>query len=210
MGHSRMGHGLTYSTVHCTFAGPAAPAGFTAFPGHCVGPKPGHTDCTSTGDGWQIEGGVCADSDVGKCATSTSEKCLANPACHAFALHAGGKDCTKVGAKMMYKLVRLGVNSTVANSGWVSYARPGSAPRAPAHPDAGGSTIHRSADPAGPFLPVASEGYTGCNNPSPFVHQNGTLFLACTWSLHSAPRPEGPWRTVAALRPPSTNTRHWE
>lgn len=75
----------------------------------------------------------------------------------------------------------------------------------------GGSTIHRSTDPDGPFLPVVAEGYTGCNNPSPFLHENGTLYLACTWSLHSAPRPEGPWREVITFKGPhSTRTRHWE
>lgn len=53
--------------------------------------------------------------------------------------------------------------------------------------------------PSGPFMPVEMHGSFGggCNNPSPFQHPNGTIFLACTWSLHrtlgSSHTPEGPW-----------------
>ena len=88
---------------------------------------------------------------------------------------------------------------------------PRPAPPAPPRPGGGGSEIHRSTDPSGPFLPVIATDYPYCNNPSPFVHKNGTLYLACKWSLHSAPRPEGPWKTVhAQLGPPSSATRHLE
>ncbi len=72
------------------------------------------------------------------------------------------------------------------------------------------SHIHRSVDPYGPFLPLAVETYPECNNPGPFLHQNGTLYLVCTWSLHSAPRPEGPWMHVVDLKPPSSDKRRWE
>jgi hypothetical protein len=194
---------------------PAAPAGYTAFPSHCVGPVPGRSDCTASGDGWQIGGGDCGSDDVKTCAASASRKCEVDLECHAFALHVGNKQCTvpKAGAVSIgYKLMRLGLNSTVPNSGWIAYAKPGAAPRAPVKPKgATGSKIHRSIDPAGPFLPVVVQGKEpGCNNPSPFLHANGTLFMACTWALHSAPRPEGPWGNPITLSPPSTNTRHWE
>jgi hypothetical protein len=63
----------------------------------------------------------------------------------------------------------------------------------------GGSTLHRATSPAGPFLPVS--GGPGGNNPSPFLHPNGTLFLADTWTLRSAPRPEGPWSNPIQLEP---------
>lgn len=201
---------------------PAAPAGFSVFPGHCVGADHRRSDCTSSGDGWQIEGGDCRSGNIHDCAAQVSKQCQRNPACHSFALHTSGNDCQNPsGTKILYKLMRLGANSTVKNSGWVSYVRPGAAPKGPAHPHppgppsppspaAGGSKIHRSTDPFGPFLPVIATDYPECNNPSPFLHKNGTLFLACTWSLHSAPRPEGPWKHVADLRPPANATRHWE
>ena len=74
-----------------------------------------------------------------------------------------------------------------------------------------GSHIHRSIDgPGGPYIPVIVDSYPSCNNPGPFLHPNGTLFLICTWSLHAAPRPEGPWRKVVDFKVPTTNTRHWE
>ena len=60
--------------------------------------------------------------------------------------------------------------------------------------------MHESATLAGPFTPVAAHRVGGkawvpCNNPSPALGPNGTLWLACAWSLrasHSG-RPEGPW-----------------
>ena len=69
-----------------------------------------------------------------------------------------------------------------------------------AHTVDGGSEIHQSSSPFGPFTPVATS-LPVCNNPSPFIHPNGTLFVACNnppWSLHrSAGGPAGPWVTVA-------------
>ena len=56
----------------------------------------------------------------------------------------------------------------------------------PPPPPGSGSPLHRASSPEGPFLPIESEGYGSCNNPSPFVHPNGTLFLVCTWSIRSA------------------------
>ena len=76
---------------------------------------------------------------------------------------------------------------------------------------AGGSTLHRSSGPDGPFEPV-SVAPTGCNNPSPVVHPNGTLFLFCTWSIRASlsGSPEGPWGAPRKLSPPTTTARHWE
>lgn len=78
-----------------------------------------------------------------------------------------------------------------------------------------GSAIHRASGLDGTFEPVPLTDYPACNNPSPFVHPNGTLFVACTWSLRSAPRPEGPWSSDMHLNigsaPNIDNvTRHWE
>jgi hypothetical protein len=46
--------------------------------------------------------------------------------------------------------------------------------------------------PAGPFFPVQMKAGSfgpSCNNPSPFAHPNGTIYLACTWSLRKAETP---------------------
>ena len=55
--------------------------------------------------------------------------------------------------------------------------------------------IHTAASPEGPFTPVhvTPTPWSPCNNPAPAVHPNGTVYLACAWSLRRAPSPEGPW-----------------
>lgn len=73
-----------------------------------------------------------------------------------------------------------------------------------------GSQIHKSIHPGGPFSPVQAGGWNGCNNPSPFVAPNGTLFVVCTWSIRHAPKPEGPWSKPIPLHPPNKKDRHWE
>ena len=56
----------------------------------------------------------------------------------------------------------------------------------------GGSTLHVATSPYGPFSPVVGEGEapSGCNNPSPVLHPNGTLFLFCKWSIRASARSE--------------------
>eukprot|EP00937_MAST-01D_sp_MAST-1D-sp2_P006230 g6230.t1 len=75
----------------------------------------------------------------------------------------------------------------------------------------GGSTLHRASGPDGPFQPVAGAP-SGCNNPSPARHPNGTLYLFCTWSIRASQSgtPEGPWDAPVAVHPPNSNARHWE
>jgi hypothetical protein len=58
-----------------------------------------------------------------------------------------------------------------------------------------GSTIHASPTPDGPFLPIKTS-FPPCNNPSPWVMNNGTIVVLCTWSIHAADALEGPWRTI--------------
>eukprot|EP00040_Diaphanoeca_grandis_P031060 m.185024 g.185024 ORF g.185024 m.185024 type:complete len:459 (-) comp32214_c9_seq1:62-1438(-) len=71
-------------------------------------------------------------------------------------------------------------------------------------------TIHKAASPNGDFVPIDAVGYPSCNNPSPFQHANGTLFVACKWGFFSAPKPEGPWTRAATLQPPNVANRTWE
>eukprot|EP01043_Picozoa_sp_COSAG02_P055807 COSAG02_NODE_6531_length_3514_cov_2.254173_1_plen_330_part_00 len=62
------------------------------------------------------------------------------------------------------------------------------------------STLHRAPHPDGPWVPVPHP--PACNNPSPFLAPNGTLFMACTWKILSALRPEGPWTLVTEIETP--------
>jgi len=80
-----------------------------------------------------------------------------------------------------------------------------------------GSVLHRSRTPAGPWTPVvlaAGANLRACNNPSPYVHPNGTLFVLCKWFFQTAPRPEGPYTDpipVSVGGPNELNiSRNWE
>ena len=73
-----------------------------------------------------------------------------------------------------------------------------------------GGVVHKSSSPDGPFEAIAPTNYPQCNNPSPFLEPNGTLFLLCKWSLYSAPAVEGPWSHVANVKVPDSAARKWE
>jgi hypothetical protein len=80
------------------------------------------------------------------------------------------------------------------------YPRAGARPPPPppaAAAAVGGSTVHTAASPAGPWSPVQMllAPAAHCNNPSPFLHPNGTLYLACTWTLRRSlsGAAAGPW-----------------
>jgi hypothetical protein len=60
----------------------------------------------------------------------------------------------------------------------------------------GAGQIHKSSSPEGPYKPVKlPTGWKACNNPSPFVTANGTVYCMCAWRIMHADRPEGPWHT---------------
>ncbi len=42
----------------------------------------------------------------------------------------------------------------------------------------GGSTIHVATSLDGPWSPLAND-LGGCNNPAPWVHPNGTIYIGC-------------------------------
>lgn len=71
-------------------------------------------------------------------------------------------------------------------------------PRSSAASGCVGSILHRSTTPAGPWTPVTlskDANFQHCDNPAPYVHPNGTIFVVCsrTWTIRSAAHPEGPW-----------------
>ena len=67
----------------------------------------------------------------------------------------------------------------------------------------GRSPTHAGCDGCAAAAVVASR------SPSPLVHPNGTVFLACTWSLRHAARPEGPYSVPHAIQPAGAVGRYW-
>ena len=176
---------------------PAAPEGFSLTPGACI--SAGGCNGTHCNCGAALASGDCEGAE--QCVAEAAKRCAAMAGCRGFAV--GGRsaaaDCG--GNVTRWMLSSSGAGSAVPNMQWSAYLGPeGPPPRAP-------STLHVATHPEGPWTPVM--GAPHCNNPSPFVHPNGTLFLACTWKLYSAPGLDGPWSDGVAI--PVTGGRgHWE
>jgi hypothetical protein len=68
------------------------------------------------------------------------------------------------------------------------------------------SNIHTSSSPEGPFVGLDTTfNKLHCNNPAPFVLANGTIVVACGFTIYAADALEGPWRRVGSASPtPST------
>eukprot|EP00035_Acanthoeca_spectabilis_P011694 m.206085 g.206085 ORF g.206085 m.206085 type:complete len:564 (-) comp15424_c0_seq2:110-1801(-) len=188
---------------------PPAPPLYTLSPGHCVGPDPTSPNCAGMGDHpeYQLAHGKCPFT-LSQCVANLTAQCNAIPSCRAVAFMVSEGRCAEA-TGVEYKLLRLGSGNLTGNPEWTVYSTPGDGPvppgptpPPPSPPGPPSSRIHRAEGPGGPFLPVDAVGYPGCNNPSPFLHLNGTLYVVCTWKLLRAPRPEGPWTAVTALHPP--------
>ena len=59
-----------------------------------------------------------------------------------------------------------------------------------------GSTIHVSKSLDGPWLPLENN-LGSCNNPAPWVHPNGTIYVGCGGSFKRAESVQGPYYEVA-------------
>jgi len=66
-------------------------------------------------------------------------------------------------------------------------------------PEAAGSTIHVSKSLNGPWKPLQGNTLGDCNNPAPWVHRNGTIFILCGDAMKRSENIAGPWRTVSTL-----------
>ena len=136
---------------------PPAPEGFHASPASCIG-LGAHSKACASWAPYQIEHGGCTAGSLTACVGWTAAKCEAHPDCHSFAFNSGcgggGGLLPLDGARnatVWYQLFRLGMNSTVHNSEWVAYAKPGHAaglppprplppgphPHPPPHPPSG-------------------------------------------------------------------------
>jgi hypothetical protein len=63
----------------------------------------------------------------------------------------------------------------------------------------GGSTIHVSSSLDGPWKPLSPNTLGGCNNPAPWVHPNGTIYIVCGNAFKRAASISGPWTTVSTF-----------
>lgn len=70
---------------------------------------------------------------------------------------------------------------------------------AAAHASGGGSTIHVSKSLDGPWEPLQPNTLGSCNNPAPWVHSNGTVFIVCGGEMKRAESISGPWTTVSTF-----------
>ena len=74
---------------------------------------------------------------------------------------------------------------------------------------AGGSTIHVSKSLDGPWEPLPTT-LGGCNNPAPWVHPNGTIFVGCGGAFKRAESLAGPFTTVASFPMSGGPEGHYE
>lgn len=64
-----------------------------------------------------------------------------------------------------------------------------------------GSSIHISQSLDGPWVPLETNSLNSCNNPSPYVHRNGTIFIVCNNNrLLRSMSISGPWTVVTSLQ----------
>ena len=66
-------------------------------------------------------------------------------------------------------------------------------------PAAAGSTIHVANSLDGPWTPLEPNTLGGCNNPAPWVHQNGTIYCLCGSAVLRANSISGPWEHISSL-----------
>jgi hypothetical protein len=64
-----------------------------------------------------------------------------------------------------------------------------------------GSNIHVSSSLYGPWTPLSNTNFGACNNPAPWVHPNGTIYIACVGGgvLKRASHIAGPYTQIATF-----------
>jgi hypothetical protein len=155
------------------------------------GPQPANNACNATPAGWMCSVGTCMGAG-GNCGTSLAEPtlrcddtyatcvpaaaaaCAATPGCAAFSLSPVWESGLTTA-----KLFGAGL-ATTPNAQWSSWTRAG----VKADNDGGSCTLrmHTAPSTAGPWTPFTNATITPCgsNNPGPYVHPNGTVFIIFT------------------------------
>lgn len=73
--------------------------------------------------------------------------------------------------------------------------------------------LHMATNPAGPYTPQNPPGLGGCNNPSPYIFNNGTIYLLCSQggtNLWTAANWKGPWKGYSISWTGDAGTGIWE
>ena len=66
-----------------------------------------------------------------------------------------------------------------------------------------GSTVHTSSSLYGPWEPLENNTLPGCNNPAPFVHSNGTIYIVCQEKLYRTESIYNNWTFVSNVSHPN-------
>ena len=131
------------------------------------------------------------------CAAAAAAACNAKKGCAQFTLRG---ENTKLYSNK---------SQLVANADWTAYVKVGSEAEQALHGQneavlsdgGGGSSIHVSKALSGPWLPLSSNTLGGCNNPAPWVHPNGTIFIVCGGSMKRAESIAGPCEPASYPKP---------
>jgi len=73
--------------------------------------------------------------------------------------------------------------------------------------------LHTATDPAGPWTPQNPPGLGGCNNPSPYVYPNGSIYLLCAQggtNIWTAENWKGPWKGASIQNSGDAGMGTWE
>ena len=180
--------------------------GFTCHGGYCAGDRSGNGNCGATLAEPQLD---CDGKDESACAAAAAAKCTAAAGCRSFGL-------APAWGLMHAKFFNSGTDGLVPNGQWNVWVRDDDAAAPPQAVEVGpsgfttfqefaktepaaGSTIHVSASLAGPWTPLEPNTLGGCNNPAPWVHPNGTIYIVCGGSFKRAESIHGPWTTVSSF-----------
>ena len=165
-----------------------SPCGEQSFD-HCGGAPAGDA-CAVTPSGWACHAGTCmgsggncglslaepsltCDDTYASCVPAAAAACAATPGCASFSI----SPVWETGLRKA-KLFAAGL-ATTPNAQWASWTR------APLPAAASGECtlqMHTAASTAGPWTPYTNATISPCggNNPGPFVHPNGTIFIVFT------------------------------
>ena len=132
----------------------------------------------------------CNASSWADCVPAAAAACAATPGCKSFAMSAAWQGLNKA------KLFGAGAAPT-GNAQWTSWTS--------AAADAAGCTLqlHSAPGTAGPWTPYPAATITPCagNNPGPWVHPNGTIYIVFTehgMGLWRADTWRGPYTLVTS------------
>lgn len=99
-----------------------------------------------------------------------------------------------------YALFHIGNGSSGVDGGQnCSSGLPPKAAAPVAGRSAGYIQVSRSLD--GPWSPLVNNTLGFCNNPAPWVHSNGTIYIVCYRVLYRADSIHGPWTKLSELYP---------